>query len=281
MNSGIYSTSVGALTVTTINDGVISPPIDVVTGIDTELAIATMARHFRSVPPVITVNAFLIRHAGGLALVDTGSDDKMGPGNGKLIGHLAEMGIAPADIGTILLTHVHTDHAGGLTDAAGQALYPNAEIVVAIEERDFWLDDDRVWTDRLARGRALALNTLTPYRDRIRVVADGQEGLAGITRMALPGHTPGHSGWLLHEGSESLLIWGDVVHLPGLQFPRPDATLIYDVDPALAEASRRRAMDFAATERLRVAGHHLDFPSFGHVERAVEGFGYKPDVWRF
>jgi glyoxylase-like metal-dependent hydrolase (beta-lactamase superfamily II) len=103
--------------------------------------------------------------------------------------------------------------------------------------------------------------------------------LPGITLVPEPGHTPGHSGWLIASGNESLLIWGDIVHMPGIQFRRPDAGITFDVDGAQAIATRRRIMDMAATDRLLVAGMHLDFPCFGHVARENEGYAFIPDVW--
>ena len=53
-----------------------------------------------------------------------------------------------------------------------------------------------------------------------------------------PGHTPGHTNWLLQSGGERLLIWGDIVHLAAVQLARPEARLIYDVDTELAAATR-------------------------------------------
>lgn len=279
MNQGFYSIKIGNTEVTALHDGFLHGALAIITGVDEATASTTLERHFRAVPPVIGISTFLLRDSNGLTLIDAGTGNKMGPGIGKIVQQMAAMGISPGNIGRIVLTHVHSDHAGGLTEDNGTAVFTNAELVLPVEERDFWLDPNREWPERLQRGHKLAVGALTPYLDRMRVVADGQEGASGLTRIAFPGHTPGHSGWMLNSGAESLLFWGDIVHLPGLQFTRPDATLIYDIDPAMAETSRRRAMDMAATDRLHVAGPHLDFPAFGHVERRVEGFGYVADAW--
>ncbi|RUZ38790.1 MBL fold metallo-hydrolase, partial [Mesorhizobium sp. M7A.F.Ca.CA.001.15.1.1] len=94
------------------------------------------------------------------------------------------------------------------------------------------------------------------------------------------GHTPGHTGWLIESGGDSVMIWGDIVHMPHLQFTAPQAATILDIDRDLAVATRRRALDMAAADRLRVAGIHLDFPAFGHVERRGGGYAFVPEVWR-
>ena len=78
-------------------------------------------------------------------------------------------------------------------------------------------------------------------------------------------------------GNDGVLIWGDVVHLPAVQVPRPDAVLIFDVDPQAARATRQRIFDRIAAERLRVAGAHLDFPGFGTIVRHGGGFRFEPD----
>lgn len=280
MNAGTHTIHVGDVSVTAIHDGDFLPgSLDLASGVTSSVAADTMARHHRRVPPVITVTAFLLRHAGRLTLVDTGSADKMGPGHGLLIGHLARLGVAPADIDTIVLTHVHSDHAGGMTGPDGAALFVNAEVAASATEIDFWLDDDRPLPEARRPSRTLAQSILGAYRDRLRPVAEASDAMPGLRHVPLPGHTPGHSGWMLTSGADSLLIWGDIVHMPGLQFARPDATVIYDLDPAMAEASRRRIFDLAATDRVHVAGQHLDFPTFGHVERRGEGFGFIADQW--
>src|SRR6185312_11168014 len=119
--------------------------------------------------------------------------------------------------------------------------------------------------------------TLAPYKGRIRRVKDG-EVLPGISAMMRPGHTPGHTTWLIQSRGERILLWGDIVHLAAVQLARPEARLIYDVDTDLAAATRQKVLEWAAAERLIVAGAHLKFPGFGRVIRGSDGFKITPEV---
>jgi glyoxylase-like metal-dependent hydrolase (beta-lactamase superfamily II) len=141
-------------------------------------------------------------------------------------------------------------------------------VVLSETEAAFWLDRDEgsAPTERIRRNIAKAKVTTAPYRARMRTVREGQ-GAPGIAAVALPGHTPGHTGWLIQEGGEGLLIWGDLVHLAAIQVARPATGLIYDVDPQLACQTRARMFDRIAADRLEVAGAHLDFPGFGTLTR--------------
>jgi glyoxylase-like metal-dependent hydrolase (beta-lactamase superfamily II) len=111
----------------------------------------------------------------------------------------------------------------------------------------------------------------------MRTVRDG-EALPGVSATLLPGHTPGHTGWLIHSGLDGVLIWGDVVHLAAVQVPRPDAALVFDVDPKGARATRQRTFDRVAADRLRVAGAHLDFPGFGYIVRHGASYRFEPEA---
>ena len=282
---GVYHFRFGDVVVTAVNDGMLGDAAFDFFGFVTNLARSEAeALHraaFRAVPPRLVVNTFLLNLANRLVLVDGGCGGVMGPTVGRLGANLAAVGVRPEDIDTILATHLHPDHVGGLVDGSGQAVFPNAELVVHAADATYWSDDKvlaEAHDEQEKQFVLLSRATLAAYRDRTRTVTSG-EVLPGITAVPAPGHTPGHTGWLIASGSESLLIWGDIVHLPGIQFAHPEAGMVFDVDGAQAIATRKRIMDMAATDRLRVAGMHLDFPSFGHVVRQGAAYAFVPEVW--
>jgi glyoxylase-like metal-dependent hydrolase (beta-lactamase superfamily II) len=267
---------VGEFTVTAVSDGVLNSNHDVVLGIDKEdSARLTGVPYGQPLP--LDVNSFLIRHRGKLILSDAGTGQGLQPlqkNLGKLPDNLRAIGVEPAAIDIVALTHLHSDHSMGLLDEAGNKVFPNAELFIHEVEAAFWLDralqpgDSERIVNNSKKQRALT----APYRDRIRRIKDG-EVLPGITAMLRPGHTPGHTNWLIQSGGERLLIWGDIVHLAAVQLARPDARLIYDVDTDLAARTRAEVLAWAAREKLVVAGAHLQFPGFGRVVRTGDRFG--------
>jgi glyoxylase-like metal-dependent hydrolase (beta-lactamase superfamily II) len=273
---GASSIRIGDFSVSAISDGVLAAPLDVVLGMERS-EVEQLAGKQPGEPAMLAVNAFLVERNGRRALIDTGSGNTMGPTLGKLAENLRAAGAAPEKIETILLTHLHPDHSNGLVDDAGNALYPNAEVVLHELEAGFWLDRDPSTgnSERVSRNIAKAAVTTAPYRSRMRMVREG-EAMPGISAVLLAGHTPGHTGWLIHSGGDALLIWGDVVHLAAVQLVRPNTGLIYDVDPAAACATRARIFDRIVSERLKVGGAHLDFPGFGTIVRQGVGFAFEP-----
>jgi glyoxylase-like metal-dependent hydrolase (beta-lactamase superfamily II) len=269
---------IGDITVIALSDGLLAAPLDVVLGVE-RAEIERLAGRKPGEPLPIAVNAFLLERAGKLALVDTGSGNSMGPTLGGVPQNLRALGVAPERIETIFLTHLHPDHSNGLVDDAGNAIYPNAEVVLHETEAAFWLDRDEASgaTERIRRNIAKTAVTTAPYRARMRTVRDG-EAVPDISALLLAGHTPGHTGWLIQSGKDSLLIWGDLVHLAAIQIARPDTGLVYDVDPQAACATRRRMFDRVAADKLVVAGAHLDFPGFGTIVRKGSGFAFEPDA---
>ncbi|MDR3496680.1 MAG: MBL fold metallo-hydrolase [Ancalomicrobiaceae bacterium] len=279
---GLFHLGLGDIVVTAVNDGTYQADFDMIINVDPAECDRIERDAFRVVPPRMTMNAFLLQLGDRLAMIDTGWGGGQGPLMGMVPRNLAAMGVAPADIDTILLTHLHPDHMNGLIDAHGRAIYPRAELVINEAELNFFLDDSSpARAPEPARGFfAEAKAAIGPYRDRIRTVRDGAAALPGITVVTFPGHTPGHTAWNIESAGESVLIWGDIVHMPALQLAAPEAGTVLDVDPELGIKSRRRVLDMAANDKRRVAGIHMDFPTFGYIARSGTGYRFVPEAWK-
>ena len=264
------SLTIGDYTVTAFSDGVFETSIDVTVGVDKAMTQKLSGKSLTD-PVFLSVNAFLVEGRGVRALVDAGTGDTMGPELGKLPENLVAAGVPLDSITHILLTHIHPDHSNGLIDGAGAAWFPKAEVVVQEDEIKFWNDRDLSLAahDRQRKNMVNARRSLAPYANRTTRIGDG-EFLPGIHAMKSPGHTPGHNTWTIEGGRDSLIIWGDTIHMAFMQLQRPEIAFIFDTDPELAVKSRLRLLDRVAADRTRVAGMHLDFPGFGYVRRGKD-----------
>ena len=230
-------------------------------------------------PDALTMNVygFLLRLGDRLALIDTGAGRLMNPELGRLSAALNAQGVAPQRIETIFMTHVHRDHFGGLADDTGKAAFPNAEIVVHDKEARFWLDTELAdMPQRARRYRDAARQALSLYAKRLRRVKDN-EGLAGVSAHLAPGHTPGHTCWLVQSGGQAILAWGDLIHIAHIHLPSPHIAMEYDLDPAVAKQSRLRVLDWVASDGIAVAGAHLPAPGIGAIVRSGTAYAYAPD----
>ncbi|GJE29584.1 MBL fold metallo-hydrolase [Methylobacterium organophilum] len=278
---GVLRWNLGDLTVTALNDGYFEGSLDLVTGISKEEAGALQAAGFRPQAPLITLNAFLVTGAGRKpVLIDTGYG-KLGPETlGRVPAALAAAGVRPEEIETLILTHLHPDHAGGLLTGDDRAAYPNAELLVHADEVAHWLPDEAL--AKAPEGARPyfegARKAVAPYKGRLRDHRGG-EVAPGIDAVHLPGHTPGHCGFRISSGGQSLLLWTDVVHLPAIQFKNPQAGVVFDVDGEQARETRKRVLDEVASEKTFIAGSHLEFPALGHVARDGAGYSFVPALW--
>jgi glyoxylase-like metal-dependent hydrolase (beta-lactamase superfamily II) len=278
---GIYHRRVGDIVVTALSDGYLDGSIDVLKNITPDDARQILGDNFRPARRT-PVNAFLVYSAGRLALIETGSGNYLLPTAGKLMENVKAAGVDPADIESVLLTHMHPDHSAGLADMkTGKRYYPNAELVMHENEPKHWFDDAKM---SAAPERAQRLyfqagrEQVLPYKDRWRLFKQG-EVFPGVTAIPRHGHTPGHTTFLISSGNDQLLIWGDTVHVPEVQTARPEVCMEFDTDADAAAASRRKVFDMVATDKLRVTGMHLHLPGFAHLVRRGEGYQLSPDAW--
>jgi glyoxylase-like metal-dependent hydrolase (beta-lactamase superfamily II) len=278
---GLYHHAIGDIMVTAVNDGTYQASFDLIAGVDHEECERIERAALRVVPPRMTMNTFLLHIGEKLAVIDAGCGVTMGPTLGKQVDNLKAMGIGADEIDVVLMTHLHPDHMNGLIDAQGAATFPRAELFINEAELQFHDDETSpLRTPEEARGFfAESKVAIAPYRNRIRTFKNGSV-LPGVTAMTLPGHTPGHTAYLIESGGDSVLIWGDILHMPNLQLTAPEAGTVLDIDREQGVATRRRVLDMAATERLRVAGIHLDFPAFGYIVPAGRGYRFVAEVWK-
>lgn len=275
----IHHRRVGDVMVTAVSDGFLEGSMAVIQNIAPEDATAMLRAAFRPVPRRTALNCFVIRARGRVALLDTGAGVHYQASAGRLMAHLSAAGVKPGDIDTVLLTHMHPDHSNGLADADGGAFFPNAELALHRAEHTYWMQENPPQSAQGVPYFAMAQRQAAPYAQRLRLF-EGGEVFPSVTAEHLPGHTPGHCGYRIASGGESLLIWGDIVHIPEIQVPRPEVTMTFDVDPAQAAATRARVFDMVATDGLPFAGMHLHFPGVANLAREGTGYRLYPEPWR-
>lgn len=268
---------VGDAEVTALSDGSLTLQPGILTGATQ----AEIEQHFKNAhmhghPMHTSVNAYLIRHGGRLVLVDAGAGAFFGPSLNKLQGSLKAAGYTPDQVTDVLITHLHADHVGGLV-AGENRVFPNATIRVDKRDTDFWLSAEKMnAAPQAAQGFfKMAQASLAPYQKAGKLAPfEGAVELApGIRSQPTPGHTPGHSFYVLESKGQKLVFWGDLMHVEEVQFPAPQITVSFDIDSPAAKDQRLKAFADAAEKGYLVAPTHVTYPGIGRL--AKEGTGYR------
>jgi glyoxylase-like metal-dependent hydrolase (beta-lactamase superfamily II) len=277
---GYYRMMLGDIEVTALSDGTF--PMDaakMLTHITPKQLDAALAQSFLKDPFDLSVNGFLINTGSKLVLIDTGSGVAFGPSVGKLIANLKASGYQPEQVDEIYITHMHGDHVGGLLKD-GKIAYPNAIVRASQAEADHWLSKahmDAAPADR-KEGFQTAMNMLNPYvaAGKFKPFAGDGELVPGIRAVVSAGHTPGHTDYKIESKGETLLLWGDLMHVAAAQFPDPSVTIPFDSDSTMAAAQRKTVFADAAAHGYWVGGAHLPFPGIGHLRAEGTGYVYVP-----
>lgn len=264
---GLFTCKVGDYEVILLSDGAGQGNAALLIGATPEKIQQTMPDSTYST----AINYFLVKADGKNYLIDTGL------GN-SLAENLYRAGVSPDEIQTILLTHLHGDHIGGLLKE-GNKVFPNAVIRLSEAEKDYWTNDIALSlaSDNGRKSFFSVRRMLQAYEPQTEVFipmkAELPEG-DGFFFIEAYGHTPGHTAVLLQSKGERLLIWGDLIHATAIQMPYPEVALTYDVDPELAVRTRQEILKFAAGNQIPVAGMHIPYPAVGTLETNAEN-GYR------
>jgi glyoxylase-like metal-dependent hydrolase (beta-lactamase superfamily II) len=281
---GFYRLKVGDLEVTALYDGTGAFDPHWLNG--TQATMDGVARALQQDPRMLDVadTGFLVNTGKQLILVDAGTGTWWGGGLfGRLAGSLRSAGYTPEEVNIVLVTHLHSDHVGGLTTQDGKRVFPNADVYLAKADSDFWLSPEVA---------AKAPKDAQPFFQSAQAIAapyikagkwhtfTGSETIVdGMQLVPLPGHTPGHTGYEFWSKGQRILFWGDTIHAQSVQLQHPEVTVVFDIDQTAAAATRDQLLPKLAHEDVLIAGPHMSFPGVGRLHKEGHGYRWVPVVF--
>ena len=282
LTSEVHRYKIGDIAVTVLSDGfrIASPDGYIRNAGKDELAATLKAAGLPTDHMRNTYAPIALETGGKRVLIDTGNGEAMFAQSkgerGRLQQNLAAAGIDRDAIDLVVISHFHADHVNGLLTADNKAAFPNAEIKVPEAEWSFWMDDGEM--SRAPQGRMSELfhNNRRVFdalgRRVTRFVWD--TGVApGVTAVGTPGHSIGHTSFVVASGSGRVLVQGDVNNNAVVFARHPDWQGWFDQDPVEAAATRRRVYDMLVAEKMPVQAYHHPFPGLSRVEK--DGTGYR------
>ena len=277
---GYYRMTLGKLRITAVSDGTVTVPLDtLLTHVSPEKLREAMARDALTPQAETSINAYVIDDGKKRVLVDTGAGELFGRNGGHLLTNLAAAGYPAETIDTVLLTHIHADHSGGVS-RAGKPAFPKAEVFVDKRDVDFWLNPANVNRVEASQVHTFAESerTLRPVINagRLKTFLAPATLPGGIRAESTAGHTPGSVLYRVESEGQTLVLWGDIIHAKAVQMPDPDVAIHFDVNQQQAIGTRERILRQAADQGYWVAAAHISFPGLGHVQRDGQGYRWVP-----
>ena len=280
---GFYRFTVGDLQVTAINDGVAFRTLDgfIKNAPDADVKQALAAAFLPSDKMTIPFTTLVVNTGSKLVLLDSGNGDLGAPTSGTWMANFKAAGFDPAQVDTILISHFHGDHINGLRLKDGSAVFVKAEIMVPAAEWAFWMDDAKMAAapDGLKPAFQNVRRVFGPIAKDVARFDWGKEPVTGITTIAAPGHTPGHTAFAIASGNGKLMAMSDTTNNPALFARHPEWSAVFDMDGPEAVATRRKMLDMAAADRMQVSFYHASFPATGFIAKDGAAYQMVPMSW--
>jgi len=282
--AGYYRYKVGALEVTAINDGFFQRPVEGFVKNATEGDVKqALADAFIAQDKVFIPFTTLVVNTGSkLVLIDTGNGNSGAPTSGTWMANFKAAGFDPANVDTVLISHFHGDHINGLRLKDGTAVFAKAEVMVPEVEWAYWMDDAKMAAapDGLKGNFANVRRVFGPMANDVKRFAWDKEPVTGISTIAAPGHTPGHTAFAIHSGNAKLIAMSDTTNNPVLFVRNPEWSAVFDMDGPQAVQTRRKLLDMAATERMQASFYHAAFPATGFIAKDGSRYQMVPVAWQ-
>jgi glyoxylase-like metal-dependent hydrolase (beta-lactamase superfamily II) len=287
-NIGHYRFRVGEIQATVLSDGLLSGPPAVYANDAPEVELReALERAFLPTDMMtLNLNTLLIETGGRRILIEAGAAQTMGPNGGRLFDNLSAIGLRPEDIDVVVISHTHPDHVGNLRSASGGKAFPRATVHAPEADWNFFVrgEPDLSYLPvnaefRRRFGEAIK-RSVEPVASGVVLYQAGAEIVPGLTTLPAYGHTPGMASFLVHSGSDQLLLTADLAYHPVVNVDRPWRPGP-DRDKDAALESRRRIFDRAATDKLLVLGFHYPFPGLGRMLKTDGGYAWVPANWQF
>jgi glyoxylase-like metal-dependent hydrolase (beta-lactamase superfamily II) len=268
-----YHFKVGNFACTVIKDG--GGPRDVsnmYVGVTRDEVVEALKPHHLDVEALeFSINILLVKTGQHQVLVDTGNGSMRG---GRLVESLRSVGVEPGAITTVVITHGHGDHVGGLTEG-GKLVFPNAQTWMPKVDWDYYTSEAFLATLDQAVASYAVENFYHPLKDRIRLFEGETEIMPGICVFPTPGHTYGHSAVEVTAGGEKLVQVADAIHHP-FQIGHLRWSPHFDAQPDVAAETRRRLVARAASEQSLVIAYHFPFPGLGRIVGSDGAWAWQP-----
>ena len=280
---GFYRYKVGDIEVTAIHDGFARRPLEGFVR-NAELSAVQQALRERFLPTdalPIPFTTLVLKTGGRTVMIDAGNGDLGAPTTGTWMGNFKAAGFDPAKVDTVVISHFHGDHINGLRLKDGTLVFANAEITVPAAEWAFWTDESKMSQAPEAMKPAFqnVKRVFGPIAKDVRPYQADKELVPGLTPVAAPGHTPGHTVFAITAGNGRMMMMSDTTNHPALFVRNPDWSAIFDMDADKARETRKRLLEMAASERMQVAFYHAPFPSTGFIAKEGSSYDFVPTQW--